>query len=102
MNELTSAAVGSNSRQWRRDALGGPTLATDAQGNTTRLIWDGETLIGTTPNTQAQAPTLHVGFTSQEAMALVTPSAGTSLLYHGPDASVFAMADDKGWVCAGM
>jgi RHS repeat-associated protein len=96
LNELTSASIGSNSRQWRRDALGRPTLSTDAQGNATRLIWDGETLIGTMPNGQTQTPTIHVGFTSQESVALVTPNSGASLLYHGPDESVFAVSDDKG------
>jgi type IV secretion system protein VirB4 len=53
-------------------------------GNTIRFIWDGETLIGSMPNDQTQALTIHAGFTGRETLALLTPNSSTSLPYHGP------------------
>jgi YD repeat-containing protein len=46
LNQMSSANVGGNARQWQRDAFGRPTLEKDPQGNATRLIWEGDTLVG--------------------------------------------------------
>ena len=98
LNQMSSATVGGNSRSWQRDALGRQTQETDALGNANRLIWDGDTLIAMMPKGQSGALTIHAGFNGQDTLAIANPSVGTSLLYHGPDQSVFAVSDTNGAV----
>lgn len=97
LNQLTSATVGSNKRQWQYDALGRPTVESGGAQYPSQVIWDGDTPIGIVSGT-VQSPnlTIQAGFTGQDTIAMVSASGGSTLLYHGPDESTFAATDQAG------
>jgi RHS repeat-associated protein len=96
LNQLTSATVGANSRQWQYDALGRPASVKDGQGNSSRLIWDGDNPVGSVADGNSGNLTVFAGFSGQDVVALLGPGNSVSYLHHGPDQSVFAVTDSNG------
>jgi RHS repeat-associated protein len=96
LNQLTSATVGTNSRQWQYDALGRPSSSKDGQGNSSRLIWDGDSPVGSVADGNSANLTVFAGFDGQDTVALLSPRNSMSYLHHGPDQSVFAVTDSSG------
>lgn len=93
LNQLTRASNSSNARLWQFDAFGRQIGETDSQGNTRETIWEGNSPLAVLSGGNL---TLHAGFAREDIVALATSTGTVSALYHGPDESVFALADGSG------